>query len=89
MLTSNSSRRKLAILLRFIDSLTESRSCKAVNMGGLIVLGRPAPFDGALVDPKASRFERMRRTVRAEQRAILAISSSLSASPCDLLSIIF
>ena len=52
-------------------------------------MGRPAPFDGALVDPKTGRFERMRRTVRAEQLAILAISSSLSASPCDLLLIIF
>ena len=55
----------------------------------LIVLGRPALFDGALVNPKTRRLERMWRTVRAEQRAILAISSSLSASPCDLLLIIY
>jgi len=45
-----------------------------------MVLGRPTLFDGALVDPKRSRLDWMRRTARLEQLAILAISSSLSAS---------
>lgn len=72
-----------------MDSLTERRSYKAVNIGGLIILVRLAPFDGALVDPKTSRFERMWRTVRAEQRVILDISLSLSASPCGFLLTIF
>ena len=53
-----------------------------------MVLGRPAPFDGAFVDPKWRRFDRMCRTERAEQPAISAISSSVGAlSPCNLLSI--
>ena len=55
-----------------------------------MVLGWPAPFGGALVDPKRSRFDRIRRTVQLEQAAILAISSSLSAlSSCNLLPIMF
>lgn len=51
-----------------------------------MVLGRPAPFDGAFVDPKSRRFDRMRRTLRVEQPAILAASLSVGAfSPCNLL----
>jgi hypothetical protein len=42
-----------------------------------MVLGQPAPFDRALVDPKRNRFDRMQRTVQSEHSAILAISPSL------------
>ena len=55
-----------------------------------MVLGRLASFDRTLVDPKRSRFDRIRRTARSEQLAILAISSSFSAlSSCNLLLIMF
>jgi hypothetical protein len=40
-----------------------------------MVLSRPAPFNGALVDLKRSRFNRMRCTVRSEHSAILAIQA--------------
>ena len=55
-----------------------------------MVLGRPAPFDGAFVDPKRRTFRRWRRIVRAEQRATLAVWSSVGPwSPCNLLLIMF
>jgi hypothetical protein len=55
-----------------------------------MVLGRPAPLDGAFVDPTRRTFDRMRRTARSEQSAILAISSSFSTlSSCNVLLIMF
>jgi hypothetical protein len=67
-----------------------SLSHKTVNIGGVMVLGRPAPFDGAFVDPKVRRFRRWRRIVRVEQQAILAVWSSVGPwSPCNLLLIMF
>jgi hypothetical protein len=55
-------------------------------MLSVIVLGRPALFDGAFVDLKSRRFFRMLRTVRAVQWAVLAISSSVGPVPsCNLL----
>ena len=85
--TSNCKRRKVAISSRRMQGSSASLSYKAVIIGGVMVLGRPAPFDGAFVDPKRSRFDRTCRTERAEQPAISAITSSVGASsPCNLLS---
>jgi len=38
-----------------------------------MVLVRPAQFNGALVDPKRSLFDRMHYTVRVEQEASSAV----------------
>lgn len=54
-----------------------------------MVLGRPAPFDGGFVDPKRM-FRQWRRIARVEQRAILAVWSSVGPwSSCNLLPIMF
>jgi hypothetical protein len=58
-----------------------SWSYKAVNIGGVMVLGRPAPFDGALVDPKRRRFARMWRTAQLEHSAILATVACKTSFP--------
>jgi hypothetical protein len=48
-------------------------------------LGRPAPFDGAFVDPKWTFC-----IARTEQQAILAVWSSVGPwSPCNLLLFMF
>jgi hypothetical protein len=49
--TSNSSRRKVTMSLRCKGTIA-SLSHKVVDIGGAMVLGRPAAFDGAFVDPK-------------------------------------
>jgi hypothetical protein len=88
--TSNSPRRKVTMSLRRMQGTMASLSHKAVNIGGVMVLGRPAPFDGAFVDPKRRTFRRWWRIARVEQRAILAVWSSVGTwSPCNLLLIMF
>jgi len=87
--TSNSPQRKVTMSLRCMQGTMASFSHKAVNIGGVTVLDRPAPFDGAFVDPKRRMFRRWRRIARAEQ-AILAVWSSVGPwSPCNLLLIMF
>jgi hypothetical protein len=54
--------------------LRASWSYKAVNIGRVRVVGRPALFDRASVCTKSSRVDRMRRTVRLDHSAILAIN---------------
>jgi hypothetical protein len=86
--TSNSPRRKVTMSSRRTQGTNSSLSYKAVNIGGVMVLGRPAPFNRAFVDPRT--FRRWRRIVRVEQRAILAVWSSVGPwSPCNLLLIMF
>jgi hypothetical protein len=63
--------------LRLMQRSMASLSQSAVNTGGVLVLGRPAPFDGAFVDLYRRTFRRWRRIVRAEQQAILAVWSSV------------
>jgi len=76
--------------LRRMQETIASLSHKAVNIGGVMVLDRPAPFDRAFVDPKRRTFCRWRRIARAEQQAILAVWSSVGPwSPCSLLLIMF
>lgn len=64
---------------RRMQGTMASLSHKAVNIGGVMVLGRPAPIDGAFVDPKRRKFYRWRRIIRVEQRAILAVWSSVGS----------
>src|SRR5690242_2841666 len=57
---SNSSLRNAAMSCRRMQGSDPSLSSKAVSMGGDMDFGRPPPFGGALVDPKRSRFDRIR-----------------------------
>lgn len=87
--TSNSLRRKAAISVRRIQGRSASRSERAVNILGVMVLGLPVLLGGARVVPKRRRIDRIVRTVRVEQPAVAAILSSLGDTPsCDLLRII-
>jgi hypothetical protein len=76
--------------LRRMQGTIASLLHKAVNIGRVMVLGRPAPFDEAFVDPKRRTFYQWLHIVRAEQREILAVWSSVGPwSPCNLLLIMF
>jgi len=55
-----------------------------------MILGRPVLFDGAFVDPKGRMLCQWQRIAHTEQRAILAVWSSVGPwSPCNLLLIMF
>jgi hypothetical protein len=88
--TSNLLRRKVTMSLRLMQGTMASLSHKAVNIRRVMVLGWPALFDKAFVNPKRRTFCQWQRIARAEQQAILAVWSSVGPwSPCNLLLIMF
>jgi hypothetical protein len=54
--TSNSVCRKFTISYRYNPGFSCKYSHRASSIGGVTLLGRPPPFEGAFVEPKQRRF---------------------------------
>jgi hypothetical protein len=71
----NSSNRKSTISSRYRPGFSSKCSHRASNIGGVMLRGRPTPFEGALVEPKERRFDFIAKTERSLQPTASAISA--------------
>src|SRR6266536_2002352 len=72
---SNSSSTKSTISSRYRSGFSSKYSHRESNIGGVMLRGRPTPFDGALVEPKWRRFDCIVNTERSLQPTTSAISA--------------
>jgi hypothetical protein len=71
----NSSSTKSTISSRYRPGFSSKYSHKASNIGGVMLRGRPTPFEGAFVVPKQRRFDSIAKTERSLQPTTSAISA--------------
>ena len=69
----NSSSKKSTISSRYRLGFSSKYSHKASNIGGVMLRGRPTPFEGAFVEPKWRRFDCIAKTKRSLQPTTSAI----------------
>jgi hypothetical protein len=76
----NSSSTKSTISSRYRSGFSSKYSHRASNIGGVMLRGRPTPFEGAFVEPKWRRFDFIANT----ERSLQPTTSAISAGGCLL-----